>query len=69
MQVVAAIEGWQKMVWVRGIADDRIEVDDGVEVSGGADPGVDGLAIGFAQRAGVVVVGADEGGDCGSEDA
>ena len=68
MKVVAAIVGWQEMVGVRGIADDRIEVDDGVEVSWSADPRIDCLAIGFAQGAGVVVVGADVGRDGGSVD-
>jgi len=69
MKVVAAVVGGQEMVGVRGIADDCVEVDDGVEVAGVANPGVDGLAIGFAQGAGVVVVGASVGRDRGSIDA
>jgi len=36
------------MVRVGRIADYGVEVDERVEVVGGADPGVDGLAIGFA---------------------
>ena len=69
MKVVAAIVGGQKAVGVVRIADELIEVDDGVEVAGSANPGVDGLAIGFAQGAGVVVVGADVGRDGGAIDA
>ena len=38
-----------------GIADYHVEIDDGVEVAGGAYPFVDGLTVGLAERAGVVV--------------
>jgi len=67
--VVAAIVGGEEMVGVGGVADYGVEIDDRVEVVGGADPGVDGLAVGFAEGAGVVVVGAEVGGDGGSVDA
>ena len=69
MQVVAAVVGGQETVGVGRIADDLVEVDDGIEVSGSANPGVNCLAIGFAQGAGVVVVGADVRRDCGPVDA
>ena len=35
---------------------DGVEIDDRIEVAGGADPRIHGLAISFAQRTGVVVV-------------
>jgi len=53
--VVSAVVGGKELVGVLGIADDGVEIDDGVEVARGADPLVDGLAVGFAERAGVVV--------------
>lgn len=48
MQVVAAIVGREQAIGVLGIANDGVEVDDGIEVAGGADPLIDGLAVGFA---------------------
>ena len=69
MEVVAAVVGGEEVVGVGGVTDYLVEIDGGVEVVGGADPGVDGLAVGFAEGAGVVVVGAEVGGDGGSVDA
>src|SRR6266567_6946003 len=51
VKVVAAIVGGEELVGVLGVADYGVEVDDSVEVSGGADPLVDGLAVGFTERA------------------
>ena len=50
--MVAAVVGGEQVVGVGGVANDAVEVDDGVEVAGGANPLVDGLAVGFAERAG-----------------
>ncbi len=67
--MVAAVVGGEQLVGVLGVADYGVEIDDGVEVAGGANPVVDGLAVGFAQGAGVIVVGADVGGDRRAVDA
>ena len=56
VEVVAAVVGGEELVGVLGIAEDLIEVEDGVEVAGHANPGVDGLARGFVGGAGVVEV-------------
>lgn len=69
VQVVAAIFGWKHAVGVGGIADGLVEVDEAVEVAGGANPGIDGLAVGLGGRAGMVVVGSAVGGDGGADDA
>jgi len=61
--VVAAVVGGEELVGVLGIAGDGIEVDDCVEVAGGSDPLVDGLAVNKWIRTGVVVSGADVGCD------
>ena len=68
VEVVSAVVGGEELVGMAGVADYGVEIEDGIEVAG-ANPGVDGLAVGFAEGAGVVVGGADVGGDGGSEDA
>ena len=68
VEVVAAVVGGEHAIGMGGVADDFVEIEDGVEVAGGEDPGVDGLAVGFGGGAGVVVVGADEGSDGGADD-
>ena len=67
--MVAAVVGGEEAVGLLGVADDLVEIDDGVEVAGRADPLIDGYAIGFAERAGVVVIRAGVGSDGGSDDA
>ena len=52
--MVAAVVCGEELVGVRWVAEDLIKVEDGVEVAGGADPGVDGLACGFVVGARVV---------------
>jgi hypothetical protein len=54
VEVVAGVEGGPELVGVGGVADDGVEVEDGVEMA--ADPLVDGLAVGFAGGAGMVIV-------------
>ena len=67
VEVVAAVVDGEQAIEMVGVADDFVEVEGRVEVAGGENPGVDGLAIGFGGWAGVVVIGADEGGDSGAD--
>jgi hypothetical protein len=46
------------LVGVLRIAEHSIEINDSIEVAGGTYPFVYGLAVGFAERAGMVVGGA-----------
>ena len=68
VEVVAAIVGGEHAIGMGGVADDFVEVEDGVEVAGGEDPGIDGLAVRFGGGTGVVVVRAGEGRDGGADD-
>ena len=67
--MVAAIVGGQQPIGMLGVAHDGIEVDDGVEMAGCANPLIDGLAIGLAERAGMIVVRSNIGRDGGPVDA
>jgi hypothetical protein len=76
MEVVSAVVGGEELVGVGRVADDGVEVEDGIEVGRVliacgrcADPCVDGLAVGLAEGAGVVEGGADVGRDGSSDDA
>ena len=69
MKVVAAVVGGEELIGMLRISDDGVEVNDRVEVAGGAYPFIDGLAVGFAEGAGVVVGGADVRCDGGSVNA
>ena len=51
---------------MRGVGGDFVEVDDAVELVGGADPFIDCLTYLFPS--GRLILCADEGGECGSED-
>jgi len=42
--VIAAVHGLAETRGARGVAGDRVEVDDAVELAGGADPAIHGLA-------------------------
>jgi len=68
VEVVAAVEGGQHAVGLVGVARGFVKVDDGVEVPSGANPLVDGLAVGFAGGAGVVVARPGVGCDGRSDD-
>ena len=48
------------------VAQRSVEIDDGIEISAGANPFVDFLAVGFGARAGMVIVGAGERRDGGA---
>ena len=50
VEVVAAVLGGEHAIGMGGVANDFVEVEDGVEVAGSANPGVDGLAVGFGER-------------------
>ena len=69
--MVAAVVGGEELIGMLRISDDGVEVNDRVEVevAGGAYPFIDGLAVGFAEGAGVVVGGADVRCDGGSVNA
>jgi len=73
--VVAAVVGGEQVIGLRRVADDGIEVGRVLIACGCcanpsiSNPGVDGLAVGFAQGTGVVEGGADLGRDGGSDDA
>jgi len=54
--MIAAIEGGQKLVGMIRIANDGVEIDYSVEMACDANPLIHGLAIGFAQRARMVIV-------------
>jgi len=69
MKVVAAVVGGEELIGMLRISDDGVEVNDRVEVAGGAYPSIDGLAVGFAEGAGMVVDGADVGCDGGAVNA
>jgi len=64
--VVAGVVEDEKHAGVGGVGGDFVEVDDAVELVGGADPLVDGLAHLFA--GGGLVFGSDEGREGGSVD-
>ena len=68
MKVIAAVVGGQQPVRVFRIANDCVEVDHAVKVSGGPDPGVYCLSVGFAERAGMVIIGSRVRCDRGSVD-
>lgn len=57
MQVVSAVVGGAEAVWLAGVANNCVEVDDRVEVAFTANPLIDGLAVGFAQWARMIVIG------------
>ncbi len=67
--MVATVIGGEEAVGLLGVANDGVEIDNGVEVAGGADPLINSYAVGFAERAGVVVIRAGVGSDGGSDDA
>lgn len=67
--MISAVVSGAETLGVGRVAGDLVEVDDGVEAAGGADPGVDGLAVGFAGGVGMVVIGAGEGQNGGANDA
>ena len=69
VQVIAAIEGGQQSIRMIGIANHCVEIDYAVEMAGGAYPLVHGLAIGFAQRARMIIVRADVRRDGSAEHA
>jgi hypothetical protein len=48
MQMIAAVKSRQQTIGLRRILHDLVEIDEGIEVSGGADPFIHGLAVGFA---------------------
>lgn len=56
MKMVTAIVGWQKMIRVKRIAHRLIEVDHCIEVYEVANPGIDRVAVGFVEWAGMVIV-------------
>ncbi len=66
VEVVAGVVEDEEHAGVGGVSGDFVEVDDAVELVGGADPLVDGLAHGFA--GGGLVFCADEGREGGSVD-
>jgi len=68
MEVVAAVVGGEELIGVLGVADYGVEIDDCIEVAGGADPFIHGLAVGFAERAGMIVAGAYVRSDGGAID-
>jgi len=59
MEMISAVVGGKKVVRGLGIANDGVEIDDRIEISGGTDPCVDRLPVCLAQRAGVVVLRTD----------
>jgi len=69
VEVVSAVVVGAEAVGLARVARYGVEVDDCVEVAGGANPLVDGLAVGFAARARVVVIGAYVGRDGCADDA
>ena len=56
--MVAAIVGGKKLVRMLRIANDAIEVGHCIEMTCGPDPLVYRLAVGLAQRTGVIIAGA-----------
>src|ERR1700733_2694308 len=56
MQVVAAVEAGQQLIWMLRVAYHGIEVDHCVEVPCGANPLVHRLAVGLGDETGMVVV-------------
>lgn len=67
--MVAAVVSRDEAVGMLRVAHDDVEVDDGIEVAGSADPLVDGLAIGLAERTWMVVGRTDVGSDCRAVDS
>ena len=59
MEVVSAIVGGAEAIWLAWVADYCVEVQDCVEMAFAANPLVNGLTIGFGQRAGMIVIRAD----------
>lgn len=55
VEVIAGVEGGEELVGVGGIADHGVEIDCPVEMAGGANPLIDGLAVGFARWARMVI--------------
>ena len=66
--MVAAVVGGEQLVGVLGIADDGVKIDDCIKVAVGADPLIDGLAVGFTEWSGMIVAGADIRCDGGAID-
>ena len=66
MEVVAGVVEREEHAGVGGVGGDFVEVDDAVELVGGADPLVDGLAHLFA--GGGLVFRSDEGCEGGAVD-
>jgi len=69
MQVVAAVEGVQQMVGMLRVTHEGIEINHRIKVARGANPLINNLAVGFAQRAGVVIARTNVRSDCSSVDA
>ena len=59
MEVVAGVVEWKKHAGVRGVGRYFVEVDDAVELAGGADPFVNGLS--YLLAGGRLILCADEG--------
>src|SRR5579859_7159493 len=68
MQMIAAVICGKQAIWMLGVADDCIEVNHPIEVSCGANPLIDGLAVSFAERSGMVVIGAEVRSDRSPKD-
>jgi len=68
MKVVAGIESGKKAVRAVGVAGDLVEVDEGIEVTRGANPLIHGLAIRFGCRPRMIELRSDEGENRGAYD-
>jgi|SRR5215469_6209082 len=68
MQVVSGIESREQLVGMFWVAHGSIKVDYRVEVTGSANPLVDGLPVGLGGWTGMIVQRADKGQERGAND-
>lgn len=55
MQVIAAVVCRKELIEVLRIANDGVEVNDGIEIARCADPLINNLPVGLAEQTGMVV--------------
>ena len=54
--MIAAIEIGQQLIGMIGIANYRVKIDYAIEMSSAANPLIHSLSIGFAHRAGMIII-------------
>jgi len=69
MQVVSTIVVGPQPIGLTRVAHNSVEINDRVEVARGPNPLIHHLAVGFAQRAGMIIVRAYIWGDSGADHA